>query len=43
MREDHAERCLEIFVEALTEAPKGYGVMCMSGDGTIGTSYADVH
>ena len=43
VHEDHAERCLEIFVEALTEAPKAYGVMCMSGDGTIGTTYADVH
>ena len=43
VREEHAERCLEIFIEALTEAPKAYGVTCMTGDGTIGTSYADVH
>lgn len=43
VREDQAERVLEIFIEALTEAPKEYGVQCMSGDGTIGTSYADVH
>ena len=43
VREDQAEKALEIFLEALAEAPKAYGIMCMEGDGTIGSNYADVH
>lgn len=43
VREDQADRVLEIFIEALTEGPKQYGVTCMTGDGTIGSNYSDVH
>ena len=43
VREDQAEDALKICIESFAEAPKEYGVMCMDGDGTIGTSYADVH
>jgi len=43
IREDQAERGLEIAVEAMREGPKMFGVDIMDGDGSIGDSYADVH
>jgi len=43
VRDDQAERGLEIAVEAMREGPKMFGVDIMDGDGSVGTSYADVH
>jgi DNA polymerase-1 len=43
IREDQAERGLEIAVEAMREGPKMFGVDIMDGDGSVGDSYADVH
>jgi len=41
---DDAERVGQILKDAFKEAPKMFGVMCMSGgDPCYGTSYADVH
>lgn len=42
-KEEDAETVKDICIEALREAPKSVGVMCMDGDGQIGDSYADVH
>jgi len=43
VREDQADRALEILVEAHREGPKEFGAMIMDGDGAIGNTYADVH
>lgn len=43
VREDQAEEAGKLFVEAFTEAPKEFGVMCMGGDYAIGDNYAEVH
>lgn len=40
---EHAEEVKLLAVEAFTEAPKWFGVMCMNGDGKIGKNYAEVH
>jgi DNA polymerase I len=42
-KEDDAELVAELAVEAFTEAPKWFGVECMSGDAKIGKNYAAVH
>jgi DNA polymerase-1 len=39
----YAEECRLLMIEAFTEAPKWFGVMCMNGDGKIGSNYAEVH
>ena len=41
--EKDADRVLEILVESFAEGPKAVGVEIMAGEGSIGTSYADVH
>lgn len=43
VREDQAERALEIMIEGFIEGPKEFGAMIMGGDGTIGDNYAAVH
>ena len=43
IREDQAERGLEIAVEAMREGPRAFGVNIMDGDGAMGDSYASVH
>ncbi len=40
---EYAEEAKAIAIESFAEAPKIFGVECMSGDGKIGTNYADVH
>jgi DNA polymerase I-like protein with 3'-5' exonuclease and polymerase domains len=41
--DEYVDRAKEISVEAFTEAPKWFGVMCMSGDAKSGKTYAEVH
>lgn len=41
--DEYAEEVKELSIMAFTEAPKDFGVMCMSGDAHIGKNYAEVH
>ena len=41
--EQYKEEVAALSVEAFTEAPKRFGVMCMNGDANIGYNYAEVH
>ena len=40
---EFAEEVKVLAVEAFTEAPKWFGVMCMNGAAVIGNNYAEVH
>lgn len=40
---EYAEEVKALVIEAFTEAPKWFGVMCMNGDAHIGENYAEVH
>ncbi len=40
---ENAEEVMQLSVEAFTEAPKAFGVMCMSGSAHAGENYARVH
>jgi len=40
---EDSKRVAELSVEAFTEAPKWFGVECMSGAAQIGNNYAEVH
>lgn len=42
-KDEDAERVAELAVEAFTEAPKQFGVMCMNGAAHIGKKYSEVH
>lgn len=39
----YVDRVKELSIEAFTEAPKWFGVECMSGDAKSGKTYAEVH
>ena len=43
VKEEHADRVLEILIESFAEGPKKVGVTIMAGEGTIGNNYAEVH
>jgi DNA polymerase-1 len=43
VKEEYAEEVAELSIQAFTEAPKDFGVMCMGGDAHVGTNYAEVH
>jgi len=43
VKEEYAEEVKELSIQAFTEAPKAFGVMCMGGDAHTGTNYAEVH
>ena len=43
IREDQAEKGLEIAIEGMREGPKMFGAMIMDGDGSIGDDYSHVH
>ena len=43
VKDEHAEEVAELSIQAFTEAPKEFGVMCMGGDAHIGKNYAEVH
>jgi DNA polymerase I-like protein with 3'-5' exonuclease and polymerase domains len=40
---EYAEQVKALSIEAFTEAPKWFGVMCMNGDAHVGENYAAVH
>jgi DNA polymerase-1 len=42
-KDEYAVEVSELAVEAFTEAPKWFGVTCMSGEAKEGKNYADVH
>jgi DNA polymerase I-like protein with 3'-5' exonuclease and polymerase domains len=42
-KDEHAEEVKELSIQAFTEAPKEFGVMCMGGDAHVGKNYAEVH
>ena len=41
--EQYGDQVRALSIEAFTEAPKTFGVMCMGGDAHVGHSYAEVH
>jgi len=43
VKDEDAEQVADLCVEAFTEAPKIFGVHCMSGGAKIGKNYAAVH
>jgi len=43
VEEHNKERVMKLAIEAFTEAPKWFGVECMSGDAKSGVNYAEVH
>ncbi|WP_396190182.1 DNA polymerase [Flavobacterium sp.] len=43
VKEEYAEEVAQLSIQAFTEAPKAFGVMCMGGDAHTGTNYAEVH
>jgi DNA polymerase I-like protein with 3'-5' exonuclease and polymerase domains len=43
VKEEYAKEVAELSIQAFTEAPKAFGVMCMGGDAHVGTNYAEVH
>ena len=43
VKEEQAQRALDISIEAMIEGPKWFNVDIMDGDGCIGDTYADVH
>jgi DNA polymerase I-like protein with 3'-5' exonuclease and polymerase domains len=43
VKEEYAEEVAQLSIQAFTEAPKAFGVMCMGGDAHVGTNYAEVH
>jgi DNA polymerase-1 len=42
-KEQDAELVKQLSIQAFTDAPKDFGVMCMGGDAHVGTNYAAVH
>jgi len=42
-KEEDAELVAELSIKAFTEAPKQFGIECMSGAASIGSNYAQVH
>lgn len=40
---EYVDEVKELAIEAFTEAPKWFGVTCMSGDAKSGLTYAEVH
>jgi len=43
VKDEDAELVAELSIQAFTDAPKAFGVMCMGGDAHIGKNYAEVH
>jgi len=43
VKDEYAEEVAEYAIEAFTEAPKEFGIMCMNGSSHIGKNYAAVH
>jgi len=41
--DEYAEEVKQLSIDAFTEAPKEFGVMCMNGSAHIGKTYGDVH
>jgi DNA polymerase I-like protein with 3'-5' exonuclease and polymerase domains len=41
--DEYAEQVRVLSIQAFTDAPKDFGVMCMNGDAKIGKNYAEVH
>ena len=41
--DEYAEQVRLLSIQAFTDAPKDFGVMCMNGDAHIGKNYAEVH
>ena len=42
-KDEDAEEVAELAIEAFTEAPKWFGITCMSGSAHIGKTYSEVH
>jgi DNA polymerase I len=40
---EYKDQVAKLAIEAFTEAPKEFGIMCMSGDAKVGYNYAEVH
>lgn len=43
VKDEYAEEVAELSIEAFTEAPKEFNVLCMGGDAHVGKNYAEVH
>lgn len=41
--DDYAEQVRLLSIQAFTDAPKDFGVMCMNGGAHVGKNYAEVH